>query len=216
MTERHSIPTLQDLEVKLSGAGQGTFSGYAATFGPPADAVGDIIAVGAFTESLKARTPVMLWSHISAEPIGKWLRVEEDAKGLFVEGALSLKVQRASDAYALLLDGVGALSIGYKVRPGGQSFNGDTRTLTALDLYEISLVSVPANSRAQITSVKDSRYDLRSPRGLERALRDLGLSQKESKRLMSEGFRGLLRTDEEADLEAIGAKFLQLTQLLRS
>ena len=211
-SERFSAP----FELKRQNVDQGVFDGYASVFGPPADSHGDIIAPGAFADTLKQRLPVLLWAHDQAQPIGKWLSVKEDSAGLRVQGKLTLGTQGGADAYALLLDGIGGLSIGYRVAPGGQSFDGNTRTLTKLDLFEISIVSLPASSRAQINSVKDHRPDITSPRELERALRELGLSQKQAKRFMAEGYHGLLKTDEQADLEAIGAKFSQLTAFLRS
>jgi hypothetical protein len=50
------------LEVK-AGPEPGTFEGYGAVFGNR-DRDGDIVQKGAFAESLKARTPALLWQHI--------------------------------------------------------------------------------------------------------------------------------------------------------
>ncbi|WQP14292.1 HK97 family phage prohead protease [Sinorhizobium meliloti] len=64
-----------DLEVKASG--DGLIEGYASTFGGKPDRAGDIVAVGAFKQTLaeharEGTTPAMLWSHQIEAPIGKW------------------------------------------------------------------------------------------------------------------------------------------------
>ena len=68
------------LEAKAEGAA-GIVSGYASTFGGMPDSYGDVIAVGAFADSLKqhkaANTrPALLWSHDQSSPIGKLLDVQ--------------------------------------------------------------------------------------------------------------------------------------------
>ena len=63
---------------------------------------------GAFSESLsnwaaKDRLPPILWQHNPTNPIGPFTRMEEDEKGLFVEGKLLIDtVQLAKEAYELL------------------------------------------------------------------------------------------------------------------
>ena len=59
------------LQIKFAPGDAGTISGYASVFGPPADRHGDVIAPGAFAESLASGDkPLMLWSHDLSEPIG--------------------------------------------------------------------------------------------------------------------------------------------------
>src|SRR5690349_20522687 len=95
----------------------GLFSGYASLFGVP-DLGRDVVAPGAFAETLRARGPGgvrMLWQHDPAEPIGRWLSLAEDARGLRVEGCLNLAVQRAREIDALMREGaVDGLSIGFR------------------------------------------------------------------------------------------------------
>lgn len=74
-------------EVKLlaeppGAEADGTFSGYASLFGR-ADLGGDVVAPGAFAESLRRRGAAgvrLLWQHDPAEPIGRWLELAEDAR----------------------------------------------------------------------------------------------------------------------------------------
>ena len=185
----------------------GEFTAYAATFGGPPDAHGDIIDEGAFRKTLedhrrKGTTPAMLWAHDQREPVGKWLHFHEDAKGLLGQGRLTLGTKRGAEAFALLKDDAVAFSIGYRVAPDGSRREGNTRIITDIDyLGEVSLVSIPANSRARLKK----EYKPRSAKELERALRDVGLSAREAKRATAGGWRGLAR-DERSDLDLVLAK----------
>ncbi|MCH7953732.1 MAG: HK97 family phage prohead protease, partial [Chloroflexi bacterium] len=114
MTDTHDFR----LEIKAVDDA-GTFSGLASTFGPPADSFGDVIAAGAFKKTLaehkaNGTNPLLLWSHDTAEPIGKWLNIKETGDGLAVTGKLTLGVQKAKELHALLLDdAINGLSIGF-------------------------------------------------------------------------------------------------------
>lgn len=150
------------LDIKSLGE-KGQFEGYASTFGGEADSYGDIIAAGAYAESLaehKARgsMPKMFWQHDPREPIGKWLSAAEDDKGLLVVGQLNMGVQRGREAYELLKAGdIDGLSIGYRIRGYEVDEDGDIWTLTKIDLREVSIVSIGANENATIASVKSAR-----------------------------------------------------------
>jgi HK97 family phage prohead protease len=184
--KRFAIP----IAVKFSAATEaGTFSGYGSTFGGTADSYGDVVAVGAFTKTIadhrKAGTsPALCWSHSLSDPIGTINQLTEDAHGLRVDGKLALGVERGRDAHELMKMGALGLSIGYRpVRATPNGRNG--RTLNEVTLYEISAVSVPANSAARITSIK-ARPDvaeLNDPRVLERCLRDAGWSRSQAKEI---------------------------------
>src|SRR5690606_40524826 len=68
----------------------GSFAGYASRFGV-VDLGRDLVLPGAFAESLARRGPrgiKMLFQHDTAEPIGVWLEVREDAHGLYVRGRI--------------------------------------------------------------------------------------------------------------------------------
>jgi HK97 family phage prohead protease len=157
--ERVAAPIL-DIKA-LSETGE--FEGYASTFNGEPDAYGDVIAPGAFSESLKEHLqkgtmPKLFWQHDRGEPIGKWLSAEEDQKGLFVKGRLNFGVQRAKEAYALLKEGdIDGLSIGYRVLEYSVDSDTGVWTLEKLDLLEVSVVSIGANDSATVDSVKASR-----------------------------------------------------------
>jgi HK97 family phage prohead protease len=78
--------------------GEGEFVGYAATFDQEPDAQADVIAPGAFTQSIedwKAREawPPLLWNHDFQTPasvLGVVTNMREDDRGLLVNGRLDL------------------------------------------------------------------------------------------------------------------------------
>jgi uncharacterized protein len=142
--------------------GAGAFEGYASVFGN-IDNAGDRIAKGAFAKSLAAyrqegRMPPLLWQHDTAQPIGAWREMREDAKGLFVAGALFAEdIPRAREAYRLMKEGVvTGLSIGYRAKESHRDGKSGVRVLTEVDLLEISLVTFPANTAARVAQVKSA------------------------------------------------------------
>jgi uncharacterized protein len=136
--------------------GDGLFEGYASLFGI-ADLGKDVVAPGAFSDSLARRGPAgvrMLWQHDPAEPIGRWLSIAEDARGLKVRGRLNLAVARAREVHALMREGaVDGLSIGFKVERAARR-SGGLRRLEKLDLWEISIVTFPMLPGARVAAVK--------------------------------------------------------------
>ena len=97
----------------------------------------------------------MLWQHDQSEPIGTWLSVTEDSRGLRVRGKLDLAVARAREALALLKSGaLDGLSIGFRTEKSTRHVATGARLLQKIDLWEISLVTFPMVPRARVTSVK--------------------------------------------------------------
>lgn len=193
------------IELKFAGAAPdaGEIAGVAVAFGN-VDALGDIVMPGAFLASLAdhkaaGTAPAMLWSHAQSEPIGRWLEVRETARGLEVRGKLS-DVPRGRDARTLALDGALGLSIGYIARDFDYDAAGH-RLLRAVDLAEISLVAIPANKRAKITSIKSAlEY---TPRDLESILRDAGVPKAMAKGVVAVGFRSASDNQREAESAAV-------------
>jgi len=184
------------IELKFAAdAPEGAFSGYGAVFGN-VDGYGDVIANGAFRESLShhrksKRMPPMLLQHGGGlfgggaedmTPIGVWTEMEEDEKGLRVEGRLAVKTRRGADALELLRmeprPALNGLSIGYRVKQAalGTKPGEPNRTLQKIELIEVSLVTLPANDLARVDQVKaiDDIGDLRDAESL---LREAGFSK---------------------------------------
>jgi uncharacterized protein len=147
-------------EVRRVGT-EGLIEGYASLFGV-ADLGRDVVERGAFRESLGLRGPGgirMLWQHDPAEPVGTWLSLREDARGLFVRGRLNLAVRRAREIAALIGDGaLDGLSIGFRVVEAAKAAGG-IRRLLRLDLWEISIVTFPMQPGARLGSVKGDATD---------------------------------------------------------
>jgi uncharacterized protein len=148
--------------------GDGVFEGYASLFGV-SDLGKDVVMPGAFTESLRKRETKairLLWQHDPATPIGRWLSIEEDRRGLRVRGKLNLAVERARDIHALMREGaVDGLSIGFRVERARAERPTGLRRLEKLDLWEISVVTFPMLPGARVETVKQV------PSKLARAIR---------------------------------------------
>lgn len=167
--------------------GKMTFSGYGAVFGN-VDSYGDVIAPGAFAKSLAEHTtagsaPLMFLNHdaFGSLPIGRWTELSEDGYGLKVAGEL-LDTSMGRDTYVALKAGaLNGLSIGFRPVEFSLRSKPDEprRTLTTVDLVEVSVVTLPANQKARVQAVK-SMGEAMSVRDLEQLLRECGLSKSES------------------------------------
>ncbi|WP_331293112.1 MULTISPECIES: HK97 family phage prohead protease [Methylobacterium] len=141
----------------------GQFSGYASVFGRP-DLGRDVVVPGAFAASLARRGAAgvrLLFQHDPAEPIGRWLALREDARGLFAHGQLNLAVQRAREVDALMRGGgLDGLSIGFRTLRARTGAGGERR-LHQVDLWEISLVTFPLQpeARARPSPAPDTEAD---------------------------------------------------------
>jgi len=206
------------LQIKAAGE-DGTVEGYGSMFGVR-DAYDDIIAPGAFAGSLAAHKaagtmPAMLWQHSSSEPIGIWTEMVEDAKGLKIKGQLALATARGKEAHELLkLGALNGLSIGFVSKQWSYDRETDIRTLTEIDLWEVSLVTFPANQAARVTNVKAGEIaDLKTVRQLERALRDAGLSEGAAKAFVAQAKRIAL---DERDAHEAAAALKAADRLLKN
>lgn len=183
-------------QFELKGADDGRIEGYGAVFGNR-DTGGDVIAPGAFAESLKAgRMPKMLYQHDPSTVIGVWDRVEEDAHGLRVAGRLILDTDAGRNVRALLREkAIDGLSIGYRTVQADRRADGARRILKA-ELWEVSVVAFPMNEAAKVTGVKE----LKSALDVERILRGAGLSRRAAEKIAQGGWpalRGDTLTDDE-------------------
>lgn len=145
---------LDVVDFKFDDARPGVFSGYASVFGG-VDSYGDTILPGAYKDTLQSRKrPIqMRWNHYG-DVIGKWVRIEEDEKGLYVEGELTPGHSKANDVYALIKHGaVTGLSIGFRPVKATENETGG-KDLHQINLVEISVVESPADLGAQISGVK--------------------------------------------------------------
>ncbi len=138
-------------------SGTGVFVGYASLFNER-DQAGDVVLRGAFARTLQRKGPSnlrMLFQHDPAEPVGTWLEMHENAKGLHVMGRLDCNVQRGRELLSLLESGgLDGLSIGFKTVTAGRDRANASRTLIEVDLWEISLVTFPMLAGARATPAR--------------------------------------------------------------
>jgi HK97 family phage prohead protease len=178
----------------------GFFAGYGSVFGV-LDSYREIVAAGAFTDSLaqrqaKGRKLPILWQHRTGEPMGVYEKVQEDKTGLYVEGRLLIDdVARAKEAHALMKAGaVTGLSIGYYVTDDSWNEKERVRTLKAVDLQEVSVVTFPANDEARVEVVKTKLLagDRPTIREFEELLREKGFSRADAEHIAVHGFKNWL------------------------
>jgi Escherichia/Staphylococcus phage prohead protease len=236
MTEPHqtrdisaSFPLLRlapPLELRFSGqeAAQGVISGHASIFvGQPGggpDSYGDVIAQSAFKATIAAHAaagtmPVMLWSHDPAHPVGRWIDIREDDRGLFVRGQLNLQTSAGREAFEhLKARDIGGLSIGFQIAEGGFQRQADgSRLLTAIELFEISLCAMPAARAARITEIKS---DPGSRQELFTFLHQSGLSRAASKSIAAGGWPALSGQDNETKFDALARRIEAALAEIRS
>jgi HK97 family phage prohead protease len=159
----------------MSDDGPGTFSGYGSTFGNN-DRSGDTLVKGAFRKTLdqfKADGFIAVGHDWAGLPVATITDAYEDDYGLFIQGEFHTtpEAQSARTVVKERLDrgkSVG-LSIGFDVKPGGSKANTATggRAFTDVELFEVSIVTVPCNPKAQATEAKSADPDETAPRYLK-------------------------------------------------
>ena len=144
---------------RVSLSRDGVIEGYASLFGE-VDQARDMVMPGAFTQTLQRRglrRIPMLFQHDPADPVGIWLELREDFRGLHARGKLIPDVARAKELLALLEAGaVDGLSIGYRTIRSKLDPRTRVRKLTEVDLWEISIVTFPLLAGARVRSVKQT------------------------------------------------------------
>jgi HK97 family phage prohead protease len=137
----------------------GTVEGYASLFGE-IDQARDMVMAGAFAATLRQRSVQripMLFQHDPSEPVGVWLELREDHRGLYARGRLIPEVARGRELLSLLRAGaIDGLSIGFRTVKGRIDPKTRVRALLAVDLWEISIVTFPLLAGARVRAVKQA------------------------------------------------------------
>jgi HK97 family phage prohead protease len=213
----------------------GTFTGYGSTFGGKPDSYGDIIAPGAFSESIAKNGRggmgiAMLYQHDHSQPIGIWKTVAQDSKGLIMEGQLALKTQRGAETYELMKMGaLKGLSIGFdmprdpttgKIADDAIEINEKRRTqlLKRINLWEVSPVTFVKRINlwevSPVTFAANTRArvtgvksfeDAKTVREMEKLLRESGHSKSEAVYLASLFKSGLRESGTDKEEEILKA-----------
>ncbi len=210
----------RDVALKVKSVDDsGEFEGYGSVFGVK-DSYDDIVVKGAFAKSLeewreKGSYPALLWQHDHSEPIGIYTDIREDDHGLAVKGRLLIDDDPlAKRAHAHMKAGsLSGLSIGYSL-PDGYDYDSEKQAfmIRSIDLWEISLVTFPANDEARVQNVKNLILAGETPHEsqVERLLRDAGFSRQRAKAFMAQGYKGLIARDaNDHDLEEAANQLLK-------
>ena len=130
-----------------------TFEGLASVFNS-VDLGNDTILKGAFTESLAEFTPKLVWQHRMDMPIGRIESIFESDKGLRIKGLLPKADTFVSGRIIpqMRIGSVDSMSIGFSIKESDTS--GDIRVIKKIQLFEISLVTLPMEPKAKVESFK--------------------------------------------------------------
>ena len=162
--------------VEVKDAPDGTsgrfIEGYASTKDLDRDA--DVIPPDAFAKTIETflKNPVVFYNHMWGEPIATVEKLGIDEKGLFVRIKFAEGTDLAEKVWLLVKQGaLRALSFGFRILAYEDHRDDKTvpynRIIKDLDLYEVSVVTVPANAQAVFSLAKGLRYgtDLITPGG---------------------------------------------------
>lgn len=160
----------KDYSVQFKAAGDdgGRIVAYAATFDREPDSYGDVIAPGAFKNTLEdwkesGNVIPLLFGHRTDDPsmnIGGVDAIKEDERGLRIEATFDKDSDTAQYVRRLVLEKrLSKLSFAYDVLDQGTIVLDDGREaneLREIKLYEISLVPIPANGHAEVVEAKSA------------------------------------------------------------
>ena len=154
----------KSFELKAKEDNAGMIAGFFSTYDETPDSYGDIIKPGAFTETIAKRKESghpfpLCFNHDFSAIIGAVDVIEDTEKGPYIE-AHFLETEQAQDVRKMLQSGaIYQFSFAYDVLDADkptdeQKAKGIFNVLTKLEVFEISVVTVPANQNAVATEVK--------------------------------------------------------------
>lgn len=119
------------------------------------DRMGDIIQPEAWSkgglDNFK-KNPIILFNHNYNKPIGKAVQVASTADGLYLKAKIS---KAAGDVLDLIKDGIlGAFSVGFRIKDADYIPETDGFKIKDAELFEVSVVSIPANQAALFNIAK--------------------------------------------------------------
>ena len=145
----------------------GKISGYFSTYDEEPDSYGDIVAPGAFEETIKARQETghpfpLCFNHNMDAVIGTVDSIKDTEKGPLITASF-FNTAKAQEVREMVKSGaVFQFSFAYEIREAvepsaEQKAKGIVQILKKLDLFEVSIVVVPANQNAVVTDIKSGR-----------------------------------------------------------
>lgn len=117
------------------------------------DRQGEVVKQSGWDLKNFKKNPILLWMHDHERPLGKAERVWLDKTGskpvLKFKGVISTATEWGRAAKQLMEEGIlNSFSVGFR------ALEMDGTEITKAELYEISLVSVPANPEARLLAAK--------------------------------------------------------------
>lgn len=193
-----------EFKTKSSEDGVLTIEGYANTTSK--DRVGDIIIEEAWKKGGMdnfLKNPVILAFHDHHRPIGEVKDYYVDQRGLSITANIS---KAAGDVYELIKEGIlKAFSVGFRVKDADYDVNSDIFVIKDLELFEVSVVSVPANADSLFSLKKSfnssSEYeDFKKDYIINHDKEDFNMDANELKALVAEALAS--SKEEEAKVKA--------------
>ena len=162
----------------------GTISGYFSTYDRIPDSYGDVIARGAFTETIQKRKESghpfpLCWNHDLNQIIGfvDPADIEDTEKGPLMKKASFFNTPLAQEKREIVKSGVVyQFSFAYEVLEAGPTTLDDgvkANELKKLEVFEVSIVPIPANPRAEVTDIKAGRRNRKSDVDILKQIRGL-------------------------------------------
>lgn len=164
-----------DLKVKEAHEDRHSITAYASTFHREPDSYGDVVAKGAFSEWIaqterEGKKVPLLFGHRVDDPfmnIGVLTSMAEDDNGLLVEADFDMDNPYGEYSHKLVKEGrLYKLSFAYEVldeSPVTLEDGTKANELRKLNVFEVSLVPIPANQHAQVVDAKDQAISGEEP-----------------------------------------------------
>lgn len=206
---------------------KGVFTGYVSVFNG-VDSYGDTIAPEAYDEVLDniskgaALMPKLFFNHNRWDaPIGKWLSLEKDEKGVLGKGQVNLNIARGKEIYECMKFGsVDGLSVCIAVTDYDET--AERRTIKSVkEVREISIVTYPADNAARISDIKSAVSEYNSLKDIEKLLRDVANFSKTDATAIVSAVKRIAkaeadaRRDADADADALNAIWAKIHQITK-
>lgn len=147
-----------NLEIKAIDEAQGIVTFYFSAFGN-VDTYGDIVAKGAFTKTIQENITRVkhFLNHDGTKAIGRVLSIGTDESGAYAVCKIS-QTKDAQDVLTMYKEGIiTEHSFGYKVIKSNRDEKSGIRTITELQLWEVSsLTDWGANDKTPVIGIKST------------------------------------------------------------
>jgi HK97 family phage prohead protease len=182
------------------------FEGYASTY-DNVDLGLDKVIKGSFETTLKSKKPSnikLFYQHDAKMPLGVFEELRDDVIGLYTRAKMPKENSQVKDVMSLMKCGaIDSMSIGY-VPVKYEYDDKGVRLLKEIDLFEISLVTMPMNPKAVITGMKsffdiDQVQDIKTKREFEKCLRESGIFSNQAAIKLASYFKNPSESAEKID-----------------